>query len=160
MSKKTLDGQLDLFELFDSVEELERTVRKLPEAEETIAEPPEAEEEQTTEVIDESYEAEPPSDMKVEMDSARNITSKNGELQRCFVRDGEVAVVAYLNYRKVYLKEWQKEPVIYQFEDNSAAIDFYVAAMHRLRAGGDVKEKAEMLQLEDAPLLKWKGGTP
>jgi hypothetical protein len=131
MSKKTLEGQLDLFELFDSVEELEQTLRKRPEGEKT----------------------------KAGSEDAQKQISGAGSMQHCFVRDGDRAVVAYLNYRKVYLKEWQKEPVVYQFEDNGTAIDFYVEALQRLKKDGGGKEITEPLELVDAPLINWKGGS-
>ena len=91
MAKKSIDGQMDMFELFSSVEELEQKVKGVHE-EETV-------------------------------------------MRRCFSRsdDGEEAVLAYMDYNKVYLRDWKKKPEIHQFDSAKEAVDFYVEQMERLR---------------------------
>jgi len=119
MAKKSVEGQMDLFELFGSVEELEEKVKGVPELEKL---PPTA-----------------------------------PVMQRCFCSSGQnnTAVVAYLDYNMVYLKDWEDDPVIYQFEHSKDAVDFYVKQMERFLSDKKVKIQKEQEPLVEASIIPW-----
>lgn len=146
MAKKSVEGQLDLFELFSSVEELEESVKGVPEPEEEL-----------------EVEAEPEAGdaAKRDVTSAEQRIQAEGTpvMQRSFrnVETEESAVVAYLNYNMVYLKDWQGEPIIYSFDSSKDAVDFYVGQMERLSGNKKVEIQKEQCPLEQAVMQKWTG---
>ena len=146
MAKKSVEGQLDLFELFSSVEELEGSVKGVPEPEEEL-----------------EVEAEPEAGdaAKRDVTSAEQRIQAEGTpvMQRSFrnVETEESAVVAYLNYNMVYLKDWQGDPIIYSFDSSKDAVDFYVGQMERLSGDKKVKAQKEQCPLEKAVRKKWTG---
>ena len=143
MAKKSVEGQLDLFELFSSVEELEESVKGVPEPEEEL-----------------EVEAEPEAGdaAKRDVTSAEQRIQAEGTpvMQRSFrnVETEESAVVAYLNYNMVYLKDWQGDPIIDSSKD---AVDFYVGQMERLSGNKKVEIQKEQCPLEQAVVQKWTG---
>ncbi len=146
MAKKSVEGQLDLFELFSSVEELEESVKGVPEPEEEL-----------------EVEAEPEAGdaAKRDVTSAEQRIQAEGTpvMQRSFrnVETEESAVVAYLNYNMVYLKDWQGDPIIYSFDSSKDAVDFYVGQMERLSGNKKVEIQKEQCPLEQAVVQKWTG---
>lgn len=146
MAKKSVEGQLDLFELFSSVEELEESVKGVPEPEEEL-----------------EVEAEPEAGdaAKRDVTSAEQRIQAEGTpvMQRSFrnVETEESVVVAYLNYNMVYLKDWQGEPIIYSFDSSKDAVDFYVGQMERLSGNKKVEIQKEQCPLEQAVMQKWTG---
>ena len=146
MAKKSVEGQLDLFELFSSVEELEESVKGVPEPEEEL-----------------EVEAEPEAGdaAKRDVTSAEQRIQAEGTpvMQRSFrnVETEESVVVAYLNYNMVYLKDWQGEPIIYSFDSSKDAVDFYVGQMERLSGNKKVEIQKEQCPLEQAVVQKWTG---
>lgn len=118
MARKSVEGQLDLFELFSSVEELEESVKGV------------------------QWQ---PDGAIVMRRSFRNMETE------------ETAVIAYLNYNMVYLKDWQRDPVIYEFDNSKDAVDFYVGQMERLSGNKKVKVQKEQCPLEQAVRKKWTG---
>lgn len=146
MAKKSVEGQLDLFELFSSVEELEESVKGVPEPEEEL-----------------EVEAEPEAGdaAKRDVTSAEQRIQAEGTpvMQRSFrnVETEESAVVAYLNYNMVYLKDWQGDPIIYSFDSSKDAVDFYVGQMERLSGNKKVEIQKEQCPLEQAVMQKWTG---
>ena len=146
MAKKSVEGQLDLFELFSSVEELEESVTGVPEPEEEL-----------------EVEAEPEAGdaAKRDVTSAEQRIQAEGTpvMQRSFrnVETEESAVVAYLNYNMVYLKDWQGDPIIYSFDSSKDAVDFYVGQMERLSGNKKVEIQKEQCPLEQAVVQKWTG---
>lgn len=121
MAGKNVKGQLDMFELFGSVEELEENVKGTPEL---LPEAP-----------------------------------GHPVMLRCFTSKEKenTAVVAYLDYNRVYIKDWDREPVIYQFESSKEAVDFYVDRMERYQSGKQVRIKKEAEALKRASVIKWTG---
>lgn len=81
MAGKNVEGQLELFSLFDSVEELEQKIK------------------------------------------GAGLKEVQGEpvMEQCYRhRDtGETAVAAYLDYNRVYVVDWGRKPLLYQFERHS-----------------------------------------
>lgn len=117
MAKKSVEGQMDLFELFGSVEELEENVKGVP--------------------------AKPDSQQAVMQKTFRNRVTK------------QTAVIAYLNYNKVYRKIWDEEPVIYQFEQSKDAVDYYVGQIGQLFNDEQTEVLKEQEKLMEAKLLPW-----
>ena len=154
MAKKSVEGQLDLFELFSSVEELEESVKGVPEPEDELE--VEAEPEETVELKPETGDA-----AKSDVTSVEQRIQAEGTpvMQRSFrnVETEESAVVAYLNYNMVYLKDWQGEPIIYSFDSSKDAVDFYVGQMERLSGNKKVEIQKEQCPLEQAVVQKWTG---
>lgn len=113
MAKKNIAGQMELFELFGSVEELEEKVKGVP---------------PTAPVM-----------------------------QRCFCSSekSSTAVIAYLDYNMVYLKDWENEPVIYQFEHAKDAVDFYVKQMEEFLRDKRVTVQKEQEPLMEASIVPW-----
>lgn len=146
MAKKSVEGQLDLFELFSSVEELEESVKGVPEPEEEL---------------EVEAELEAGDAAKRDVTSAEQRIQAEGTpvMQRSFrnVETEESAVVAYLNYNMVYLKDWQGEPIIYSFDSSKDAVDFYVGQMERLSGNKKVEIQKEQCPLEQAVMQKWTG---
>ena len=161
MAKKSVEGQLDLFELFSSVEELEESVKGVPELEDGLDGEAELEEEAKQEEEAESEE-EPMAAVSSEpsrISGEQRQPEGTPVMQRSF-RNTETdasTVIAYLTYNMVYLKDWQSEPVIYEFDSSKDAVDFYVGQMERLSGDKKVKAQKEQCPLEKAVRKKWTG---
>lgn len=124
---------MDLFELFGSVEELEENVKGVPEVPEEVIEVAET--------------------------SSGNLKILGGEvvMQKTFRNrtTGKTAVIAYLNYNKVYQKMWDEEPLIYQFKQAKDAVDYYVSRMERFTEDKQIEVAKEQEPLVEASLLPW-----
>ena len=85
MAGKNVEGQLELFSLFDSVEELEQKIK------------------------------------------GAGLKEVQGEpvMEQCYRhRDtGETAVAAYLDYNRVYVADWGRKPLLYQFDSTKEAVE-------------------------------------
>lgn len=138
MAKKSVEGQMDLFELFGSVEELEENVKGVPEL---------SEEEVQSELV---------TNEKI---SSATMKSENQQavMQKTFRNrvTKQMAVLAYLDYNKVYQKLWNEEPVIYQFEQSKAAVDYYVGLIEQLFEDEQSEVLKEQEKLQEAKLLPW-----
>lgn len=67
----------------------------------------------------------------------------------------QMAVIAYLNYHKVYLKIWDEEPIVYQFEQSKDAVDYYVSQMAQFLDDRQIELLKEQEPLMEAKLLPW-----
>lgn len=137
MAKKSIEGQLDMFELFDSVEELEERIKGVPEPREASAEEKEPEQEA----------------------SAENRWVPSGEpvMQKSFRRGDAAATVAYLDYNMVYVAGWEGEPALWQFEQSKDAVGFYVEQLETFAAEKQVRVSKEREALREARVIKWTG---
>lgn len=138
MAKKSVEGQMDLFELFGSVEELEENVKGVPEL---------SEEEVQSELV---------ANEKI---SSATMKSENQQavMQKTFRNrvTKQTAVIAYLDYNKVYQKLWDEEPIIYQFEQSKTAVDYYVGLIEQLFEDEQSEVLKEQEKLQEAKLLPW-----
>ena len=93
MAGKNVEGQLELFSLFDSVEELEQKIK------------------------------------------GAGLKEVQGEpvMEQCYRhRDtGETAVAAYLDYNRVYVADWGRKPLLYQFDSTKEAVGYYADWLDR-----------------------------
>ena len=146
---------MDLFELFGSVEELEEKVKGVPEV------PEEAPEPQT------EQDTQPHTVGKTEqVDETKTVTVEGIKSSACQVvmqktfrnrTTGKTAVIAYLDYNKIYQKIWEEEPLIYQFEQSKDAVDYYVSQMKRFSEDKQieiVKEQAPIMEALSIPWVK------
>lgn len=62
-------------------------------------------------------------------------------MHRCFSLSGNTvdAVIAYLDYNRVYSKEPGQSPVCYQFADAKSAVNYYVDKMQQMGKDGVMK---------------------
>lgn len=140
MAKKSVEGQMDLFELFGSVEELEENVKGVPELPED------------TELNIAGTEPEAESDVKTTKRSSDEVV-----MQKTFLSSTtkQTAVIAYLNYNKVYQKIWEGEPIIYQFEQSKDAVDYYVSQMAQFSEDKQIEVLKEQEALKEATVIPW-----
>lgn len=138
MAKKSVEGQMDLFELFGSVEELEENVKGVPE------------------LPEEEVPVRPVTNKKISS-AATKSESQQVAMQKTFRNrvTKQTAVIAYLNYNKVYRKIWNEEPVIYQFEQSKDAVDYYVGQIGQLFEDEQAEVLKEQETLMEAVLLPW-----
>ena len=68
---------------------------------------------------------------------------------------GKTAVIAYLDYNKVYQKIWENEPLIYQFEQSKDAVDYYVSQMERFSEDKQIEIAEEQEPIMEASLTPW-----
>lgn len=80
-------------------------------------------------------------------------------MQRTFRKQGQrgSATIAYLDYNRVYLKDWEMPPVIYQFDGTKDAVDFYVEEMQHFLSDKKVRVQKEPEELAKASVRKWTG---
>lgn len=138
---------MDLFELFGSVEELEENVKGVPEFGEEQEEPEMSGQKERAEELPWQDTGE----------SLRECGSP--VMQRTFRKQEqkESATIAYLDYNRVYLKDWETAPVIYQFDGTKDAVDFYVEKMQHFLSDKKVKVQKEPEELKEASVRKWTG---
>lgn len=129
---------MDMFELFGSVEELEENVKGVPE----LGKLPEEQDVQKPSAVPD-----------VQKPSAAPV------MQRCFCSGAHrsTAVIAYLDYNMVYCKDWEADPVIYEFAHSKDAVDFYVKQMERYLSDKKVKVQKGQEALLAASVRKWTG---
>ena len=142
MARRTLTGQLNMFDFFSATdggevemvslmpsfeEEPETEVVPEPEAilePETIPEPeiiPEPEPEPEQEEISEPEVILEPVKM-----------SQDVVMSRIYEIDGERIEVAYINYNKVRVTKGNKTPMIHEFNSSKEAVDYYVGYMQQM----------------------------
>ena len=118
MAGKNVEGQLELFSLFDSVEELEQKIK------------------------------------------GAGLKEVQGEpvMEQCYRhRDtGETAVAAYLDYNRVYVADWGRKPLLYQFDSTKEAVGYYADWLDR-HASDEAAVAAELPEaLQKAAAVRWE----
>lgn len=153
MAKKSVEGQIDLFELFGSVEELEEKVKGVPEVPEGAIEP-QAEQDIQPHTANKTEQVDEKKAVTVEMikSSACQVVMQKTFRNRT---TGKTAVIAYLDYNKVYQKIWENEPLIYQFEQSKDAVDYYVSQMERFSEDKQIEIAEEQEPIIEASLTPW-----
>lgn len=50
----------------------------------------------------------------------------HASMQKTFLNpeDGDFAMIAYIDYNKVYIREWNSPAALYTFEESKKAVDF------------------------------------
>ena len=135
MAKKNIEGQLDMFELFDSVEELEERIKGVPEP------------------AEEKLEQEAPSNEE------KRIPRGSPVMQKTFVIEDAAATVAYLDYNMVYVAGWEDEPQLWQFEQSKDAVNFYMEQMELISGKEGVRVRQEQEPIREARVIKRAANT-
>ena len=143
MARKGLTGQLNMFDLFKSMEDIPmgevQMVSLMPEDEQeevVLAEPEIVEEEPSVEEI--SVEEIPVEEILVEeknypvVKMPERIATENDKPAMCrqYMIDGKQVEIAYINYNKVRITKEGQKPEIHEFETSKDAVDYYVQKMH------------------------------
>lgn len=117
MARKSLTGQLNMFDLFKSLDN------------EPMGE---------VQMVSLMPEDEPAPEMKVEVQPQKKPrVKKAGKTERpvmCrqYVIDGNQVEIAYINYNKVRITRACEEPELYVFDSSKEAVDYYVQKMQEL----------------------------
>ena len=124
MARRTMVGQLNMFDFFHSLEEPGEVemVSLVPEYEEE----PEPENEPEA-VIELAPMVEP--EAAVEPEPASYLKEESVVMSRSYNRDGVSIEIAYLNYNKVRIQHGGAEPEIKTFATSKEAVDYYVEVM-------------------------------
>lgn len=125
MARKSVIGQLNLFELYDtSIGDVEM-VSLMPsiEAPEHIEAVKEIKE---VEIIEETEKVEEKTTLRVVGDDGAIVMSRSYE------KAGKKIEIAYMNYNKVRIIKGNESPEIKEFSSSKEAVDFYVQEMQAL----------------------------
>ena len=79
-------------------------------------------------------------------------------MEQCYRhRDtGETAVAAYLDYNRVYVADWGRKPLLYQFDSIKEAVGFYADWLDR-HASDEAAVAAERPEaLQKAKAVRWE----
>ena len=143
MARRTMTGQLNMFDFFSSLDESEVGEVEMISFGPNFDEEPEPEivEEPQPEVMEEPAVEEPqPEEMEeptVEEPQSEVIEEpqiiKSGDEQvamsRTYIIDGTTLEIAYINYNKVRITRGNEMPEIKVFESSKEAVDYYVEKM-------------------------------
>lgn len=144
MARKGLTGQLNMFDLFKSMEDIPmgevQMVSLMPEDEPKVVEPEVVE---TPEVVEELQEVEVPVVIEEPKKPrtprpvvvAKKVTSSGNDkpaMCRQYVIDGKQLEIAYINYNKVRITKEGQEPEVREFDTSKDAVDYYVQKMQEL----------------------------
>lgn len=125
MARKSVIGQLNMFELYDtSIGDVEM-VSLMP----SIEEPEHIEavkEIKEVEIIEETEKVEEKTTLKVLGDDGAIVMSRSYE------KAGKKIEIAYMNYNKVRIIKGNESPEIKEFSSSKEAVDFYVQEMQAL----------------------------
>lgn len=125
MARKSVIGQLNMFELYDtSIGDVEM-VSLMP----SIEEPEHIEavkEIKEVEIIEETEKVEEKTTLKVVGDDGAIVMSRSYE------KAGKKIEIAYMNYNKVRIIKGNESPEIKEFSSSKEAVDFYVQEMQAL----------------------------
>ena len=140
MARKGLTGQLNMFDLFKSLDDIPmgevEMVSLMPE--------PEVEPELTEEAKPKTEPMEEPKpDIRSEVTVKKNqksqkqvakadITKERPVMCRRYETGGKTIEIAYINYNKVRIVKDGEEPEIYEFDSSKEAVDYYVQRMQEL----------------------------
>lgn len=118
MARRGMSGQLNMFDLFQSLDEA------TPGEVEMVSLMPEFETE--PEVVEEpETEAEPEV-------VQHEVADKKVAMSRCYEIDGKKVEIAYINYNKVCISREGEIPVLKEFASTIEAVDYYVEQIKEL----------------------------
>lgn len=110
MARRSVTGQLNMFDFFGSTENQEvEMVSLMPNFEDEVMEEPEG-------VVEETplQEADTP------------------VMSRTYNKNGEKIEIAYINYNKVRITRGDSAPELIKFDNSKEAVDYYVEYMQKL----------------------------
>ena len=134
MARRTLTGQLNMFDFFSATDGGEvEMVSLMPSFEEEPEVIPEPETIPEPEIIPEPEpepEQEEISEPEVILEPVK--MSQDVVMSRIYEIDGERIEVAYINYNKVRVTKGNKTPTIHEFNSSKEAVDYYVGYMQQM----------------------------
>jgi len=142
MARRTLTGQLNMFDFFSATDggevemvslmpsfEEEPELEEEPEPE-TILEPETIPEPEIIPEPEPEPEQEEISEPEVILEPVK--MSQDVVMSRIYEIDGERIEVAYINYNKVRVTKGNKTPMIHEFNSSKEAVDYYVGYMQQM----------------------------
>jgi len=145
MARRTMTGQLNMFDFFSSLDEVEVGEVEMisfgpnfGEESETINEP-EVVKETSPEVIEElvvedAKEVEVPPVEEIEVPQNTRSSNEQVAMSRTYKIGGTTLEIAYINYNKVRITRGGETPEIKVFESSKEAVDYYVEKMQEFEA--------------------------
>lgn len=118
MARRSVTGQLNMFDLFENLEPGEvQMVSLMPEDVSEVDEPK----------IESSKK-----EKRVTTGSSYQPVGEKVAMSRTYEVDGERIEIAYINYNKVRITKGENPPQIKEFETSKEAVNFYVEKMQEL----------------------------
>ena len=79
----------------------------------------------------------------------------HASMQKTFLNpeDDDFAMIAYIDYNKVYIREWNSPAALYTFEESKKAVDFYIDKLTKIKAAGMAEETTEQEPFSDVKYL-------
>ena len=133
MARRSVTGQLNIFDLYDvpmgdvEMVSLMPSEETEPEIEETVEVKKETERE-----IEETVEAKKETEPEIEESVEVKKETERVAMSRTYEKNGEKIEIAYINYNTVRITVGDKEPVRKVFGSSKEAVDFYVEKMQAL----------------------------
>ena len=136
MARRTVTGQLNMFDFFSSMEgeagEVEM-VSLMPNFEDEPKVKKESKVEDEPEVkVELEIETEPEVLIKSQIEKTEN--KEQVAMSRTYEVDGETLEIAYINYNKVRITRGKNESEMHVFETSKEAVDYYVERMQELES--------------------------
>jgi len=135
MARRTMTGQLNMFDFFSSLDESEVGEVEMISFGPNFDEEPETEvveerevEESQPEVMEES-QLEAVEEPEVEEPQIIKSSDEQVAMSRTYIIDGTTLEIAYINYNKVRITRGNEMPEIKVFESSKEAVDYYVEKM-------------------------------
>lgn len=140
--KSSVKGQLDIFE---AMERAAAAVDRMVEEEQKhsrgkqVVRGTGTEEESSSETSEKSD-----AEGKKQADIIRG-AAMHASLQKTFIQTvtDDFAMVAYIDYNMVYLKDWNAPAVLRRFSDSKEAVDYYMEQLRKISAMQDAKPSEE-----------------
>ena len=142
MARRTLTGQLNMFDFFSATDggevemvSLMPSFEEEPEPEvvpepETILEPETIPEPEIIPEPEPEPEQEEISEPEVILEPVK--MSQDVVMSRIYEIDGKRIEVAYINYNKVRVTKGNETPIIHEFDSSKEAVDYYVGYMQQM----------------------------
>lgn len=137
MARKGLTGQLNMFDLFKSLDDIPmgevQMVSLMPEPEEELASTEELKPVEEPKSIKGTKPVEKPvvevlpvAPVQIDLSKERPVMCRSYEI------NGQQIEIAYINYNKVRITRNGEEPQVYTFDSSKEAVDYYVLKMQEL----------------------------
>ena len=157
MARRTVTGQLNMFDFFSSVDEGEvgevEMVSLVPNfdeepalEEETLLQEPEVEEEPISEEpeivneepMEEASEIEEYVQPEADIPQKTHKVDEQVAMSRCYEKEGTKIEIAYINYNKVRITKGNQTPEVKEFASTKEAVDFYVEQMQAFESEDEI----------------------
>lgn len=145
--KKGVEGQLDIFEAMNrAADAIDRMVEEDQKKKKTSGNKTESGEKSAKAVTGQKKNKEDKIIRGCDMLASMQKTFLNPE-------DGDFAMIAYIDYNKVYIREWNSPAALYTFEESKKAVDFYIDKLTKIKAAGIAEETTEQEPFSDVKYL-------